>query len=201
MTPMASLRNAFPLVAALAAFACGGGTERPEPPSPPPIQTQPSEAATRPRPAPHPVAQPESDARSVPPSEASRSVEAAPSSRPEPATAKPATVAPEAAPPDPLRWMEDRKAREEAARVRLAAAEKAVEDAKARVVELENRLLAVKNPFLPRPALPPEEAAAWEGLDGVERAKRVEGQLAEARAELERAQQALAAIRARGPVS
>jgi hypothetical protein len=93
--------------------------------------------------------------------------------------------------------MEDRKAREEADRVRLAAAEKAVEDAKTRVAELESRLLAVKNPFLPRPALPPEEAAAWEGLDGVARVKRVEEQLVAARGELERAERALAAIRSR----
>lgn len=67
--------------------------------------------------------------------------------------------------------------------------------ASARMEEPEKRLLAIRNPFLPRPALEPEEAQAWEGLDGRERAERVERQLAEARTELAAAEQELARIR------
>lgn len=196
MTPVARLRTVVPLAAALAALSCGGGSERPEPPSPPPIQTESTEVAVPPEPASHPAVRPESETGSVPGPEPVRPVGAA-APAPERPPAKPEAVSSEPAPPDPLQWMEDRKAREEAARVRLASAEKAVEDAKARVAELESRLLAVKNPFLPRPTLPPEEAAAWEGLDGVARAKRVEEQLVEARAELDRAEKALAALRSR----
>ncbi len=195
MTPCACLRAAVPLVAALSALSCGGGTERPEPPSPPPIQTDSAAEAARPARSEERPAAEAIGPRPVPASEpVERGVVApTPAVREEPAV--PLAIAP--APPDPLQWMEDRKAREEADRVRLAAAEKAVEDAKTRVAELESRLLAVKNPFLPRPALPPEEAAAWEGLDGVARVKRVEEQLVAARGELERAERALAAIRSR----
>lgn len=200
MTRLPPLGTAVPLVAALAVVACGGGADRPEPPSPPPIQTESVAAPARPEPASHPAAPAEIDrgtdrlSKPVEPAPVDAApVEPAPVARTE--DAEPVADAP--APPDPLQWMEDRKAREEAARVRLASAEQAVEDAKARVAELESRLLAVKNPFLPRPTLPPEEAAAWEGLDGVARAKRVEEQLVEARAELDRAEKALAALRSR----
>lgn len=201
MTPWACVRTAVPLVAALSVLSCGGGTERPEPPSPPPIQTESAAEAARPARAEDRPAAEEIGPRPVPAMEPVDGgvVAPTPAARIEPAQpAEPAKpVAIEPAPPDPLQWMEDRKAREEADRVRLAAAEKAVEDAKTRVAELESRLLAVKNPFLPRPVLPPEEAAAWEGLDGVGRAKRVEEQLVEARADLDRAEKALAAIRSR----
>ena len=59
----------------------------------------------------------------------------------------------------------------------------------ARVDELGNRLLAIRNPFWPRPQLEPEEAQAWAGLDGKARAERVEQQLAQARAELAAAEE------------
>lgn len=195
MTLSTRLRHAVPLVAALAAVSCGGTTERPEPPSPPPIQTESAAEAARPAPA---VPTPAARENEVSPVPVSESVDAAPVT-PTPVERKEAAepAAPAPAPPDPSQWLEDRQARDEAARQRRAAAEKAVEDAKARVAELESRLLAVKNPFLPRPVLPPEEAAAWEGLDGAARAKRVEEQLVEARAELDGAEKALAAFRSR----
>ena len=81
--------------------------------------------------------------------------------------------------------------------VRVEAAEQRVAAASARVVELEKRLLAIRNPFLPRPELPPEEAQAWEGLDGAQRAARVEQQLAEARDELAAAEDELMSLRAK----
>lgn len=178
---------------AFAAVACGGAPERPEAPSPPPLTTEAPQAEVRPEPAvsqtsarepaaPAPVPPPEEPPASV--------VEPQPEAGVEDPPADPAAT-------DPLQWMEDRQAREEAERVRIAAAEKAVADARAHVAELEKRLLAVRNPFLPRPVLPPEEAAAWEGLDGAERAKRVEAQLGEARSELERAEKTLADLRGR----
>jgi hypothetical protein len=111
---------------------------------------------------------------------------------------KPKSVGPE--PPnqvDPLQWMADRAAREEARKVRIAEAEKALFDARERVGELEKRLLAVKNPFLPRPVLPPDEAKAWEGLSGAERAARVEAQLKEAREAVVETEATLAELKSR----
>ena len=78
---------------------------------------------------------------------------------------------------------------------RVEAAEQRVAAASARVVELEKRLLAIHNPYLPRPELPPEEAQAWKGLDGRQRAARVEQQLVEARNELDAAEEDLTRLR------
>ena len=78
---------------------------------------------------------------------------------------------------------------------RVDVAEQRVAAASARVVELEKRLLAIHNPYLPRPELPPEEALAWKGLDGRQRAARVEQQLVEARGELDAAEADLARLR------
>jgi len=77
-------------------------------------------------------------------------------------------------------------------RASVEDAEQRVAAASAQVAELEKRLLAIRNPLLPRPQLPPEEAQAWEGLDGIQRAGRVEGQLASAREELADAEAELA---------
>ncbi len=91
---------------------------------------------------------------------------------------------PAAAPSDPLKAMEDAEARQADLKLRMTDAERAVAEASARVRELEKRLLAIRNPFLARPQLPPEEAEAWKNLDSEERLKRTEKQLEEARARL-----------------
>jgi hypothetical protein len=98
----------------------------------------------------------------------------------------PATAAPAATQEKP-----DAGAIAEANRLDRERREQRVRDAEAKVAELEKRLLAIANPFLPRPELPPEEAQAWQGLDGVQRRDRVNKQLDEARKELEAAQAAL----------
>lgn len=88
---------------------------------------------------------------------------------------------------DPLAAMaqekEDALKRQEA----QAAAQKDVTTAEANVRELEQRLLAQQNPFLPRPKLTPEEQAKEQALDGAERARRTQEQLDLAKKELERA--------------
>ena len=190
--PIRSNRNAWFLAAAIAVatWSCGEGPVRPEPPSPPPLTADtPAKAA----PVATAVAEPATQA------EPSPVVAVRSETAQEPAASSPppaAAAAPEAAPPDPLQWMEDRAAREEAKKVRLAEAEQDVVDARARVAELEKRLLAVKNPFLPRPVLPPDEAQAWQGLNGPQRVERVEGQLVEARDAQAAAEKALAAAKA-----
>jgi hypothetical protein len=104
---------------------------------------------------------------------------------------------PAAQPPtDPLTWMADRKARAEERQKRIAEAEKAVADGEARVSELEKRMLAVKNPYLARPEISDEEKEGWDEMDAVERVKRTEDDLAQARKDLVQARQELRQLRA-----
>ncbi len=100
----------------------------------------------------------------------------------------------QAAERDPLGAIEEERAREADRNLRLAKAEREVAEAAARVKELEKRALAVRNPFLPRPELPPEEAEAWKGLSNEQRLERIEAALAEARKKLEEARARLAAL-------
>lgn len=101
---------------------------------------------------------------------------------------------PEAARRDPLEAIEQEQAREADRSLRLAKAEREVAEAAARVKELEKRALAIRNPFLPRPELPPEEAEAWKGLSNEQRLERTEAALAQARKKLEEARARLAAL-------
>lgn len=82
----------------------------------------------------------------------------------------------------------------EAIETRLAVEER-IEGTRARIEELERRLLSIYNPFVPRPQLPPEEAVAWMGLDGVQRAERVKKQIAAAEHDLMEAEAMLATLR------
>lgn len=187
------------LVAFLAA-ACGGAKDEGGPAAPPPIVASGSERAapSAPEPEPAPATAAASPAAPAPGSEATAAQQEPP---PEPVPAAPEAppAAPAAAPPDPLKAI---AVEEEVATRRatdLAAAEKDLAEKDARVAELEKRLLAVKNPFLPRPQLPPDEEAAWKGLDGVGRAKRVEEQLVTARADAAAARAKVDALRRNAP--
>ena len=107
---------------------------------------------------------------------------------------------PEAAQPtDPLEWMEQRKARQAEHQRQLAQAEQAVADAKKKVADLEYRLRATRVPFLARPEIPEDEREAWSEKTAPERAELTQKQLDEARAELAKAEQALAQLRAQTP--
>jgi len=109
---------------------------------------------------------------------------------------QPAAARPEdEKPSDPLKAIEDEQAREADRKLRIAEAERAVAEAEARVKELEKRALALRNPFLPRPELPPEEAEAWKGLNNEERLERTEAALEEAKKALEEARARLASLR------
>jgi plasmid stabilization system protein ParE len=83
-------------------------------------------------------------------------------------------------------------AREEA----IFLAEIGVERARAVVDDLEAKLRAVEDPFLPRPLLTAEEQRAWLHLDNVQRARVVEEQIADAVADLVAAESLLARLRA-----
>lgn len=99
--------------------------------------------------------------------------------------------------PDPLREIESEEARRVSRLAQVQAAEAEVAGLREEVARLEKRALAVRNPYLPRPELPDDEARAWEGLSGPERLKRVEGQLAVAADALRDAEARLDALRAK----
>ena len=96
---------------------------------------------------------------------------------------------------DPLKLIEEEKQQASDRQAKIAAAEKAVADAEANVRDLEKRILAVRNPLLPRPKLSEEEEEAQKGMDGAERVKRSQEQLEQARKEVDRAKAELARVR------
>ncbi len=96
---------------------------------------------------------------------------------------------------DPLKAMEEGRQRAADRQAQIAEAEKKVADAEATVRDLEKRVLAYRNPLLPRPEVSSEEADAQAGMNGGQRVGRAEQQLAEARSEAERARADLARVR------
>jgi len=93
------------------------------------------------------------------------------------------------------------KLQDEQARLRtlgeLAVRERQrVQVLKARVRELEARILAVRNPFLPRPQVPEEMREEWESLSAPGRVELTERQLDEIRRQLEASRARLARLEA-----
>lgn len=179
------MRRLLAVVAPLALVACGAPAP-PQPKEPPPIVEMPRRAA---------------EPQPPPPARDSAPADPGPDTAPPAAPASVTLIdlggtpssAPPAAPAAPVATVDppDAGAIAEARRLDREGRERRLKEAEARVAELEKRLLAIANPFLPRPQLPPDEAQAWEGLDGVQRRERVNKQLEEARKELEAAQAAM----------
>jgi hypothetical protein len=177
------MRRLLAVVAPLALVACGAPAP-PPPKEPPPIVEMPRRTAEPAQQA--PSSEPSAPVpKAAPPPPTSVTVIDLGGPPVPPPAEPPATAAPAATPEKP-----DAGAIGEAKRLDRERSEQRVRDAEAKVAELEKRLLAIANPFLPRPELPPEEAQAWQGLDGVQRRDRVNKQLEEARKELEAAQAA-----------
>lgn len=92
--------------------------------------------------------------------------------------------------PDPVKELfagEARRVEREQTIARLASERDA---AAAVVAQRQKDLLALKNPFLPRPQFTPEESTEIKGLGGAARARWAEGRVAEANTLLEAAQKA-----------
>lgn len=89
-----------------------------------------------------------------------------------------------------LEWMEERNAAAKENRVEHVDAEKEVAELSAKVAELEKRLLALKNPLLPRrySDKKDEEAEDWDKMDNLSRVETTQKELDAARAELAAAQ-------------
>lgn len=111
---------------------------------------------------------------------------------PDPESARPAPSRP--APPargkgpDVATMVEQHKETEKAAKDAKQKREAAIAQARARIADLERRLLALRNPLLARPAAPEKNAEDWQELDTVERVKRFEKELQDARRALAEAQ-------------
>ena len=114
---------------------------------------------------------------------------------PDPASIKPGPT------PDPLRAMQDSQARRYDYERKLARLSSELDNARAEVVRRERDLLAFKNPFLPRPQLPPEEAQTIQGMDGAARAKWAEERLTAAKVALETTQKSYDDAKANPPLN
>jgi hypothetical protein len=194
-------------LAPLALAACG--TEPREAVAPPPIVAAKTDT---PKPAP-PVEEPPQ----APPTPApSSSPTPAPTPTP-PAVLEETRSAPGAIPPsklpdpnanpgnepvDPLKWMQDSQARRADYERRRQAAEDEVASATTEVASREKILLEFKNPFLPRPQLPPDEAETIKSMSSnVDRVKWAQDKLAAANSRLADAQKNLADLKANPPLN
>ncbi len=97
---------------------------------------------------------------------------------------------PDQKPQSSLEWMEERNAAAKENRVEHVDAETQVAELSAKVANLEKRLLALKNPLLPRrySDKTDPEAEDWDQKDNLERVETTQKELDEARAELAAAQ-------------
>ena len=98
-------------------------------------------------------------------------------------------AAPEAAEPmpDALQQIEDDKARARTREITLQQLDIEIGRIEATITDLEKRILAIRNPFLPRPVIPEDEAVEWSQLTAPQRVARTEEQIAAARRDLEAA--------------
>jgi hypothetical protein len=97
--------------------------------------------------------------------------------------------------PDALEQMFASEARKKERATEIAGAEQRVTDAKQAIVDLEKRLLAVKNPLLARPSAPEEGAEEWKAGDGQSRLQQTELQIAAAREALAEAERELSELK------
>jgi len=87
---------------------------------------------------------------------------------------------------DPLKAMDDEDKQAAEQQQKITTATTALAAAEANLKNLEARLLATKNPYLPRPQLSEAEAKQREGMDNVARVDLNEKEIQDARAEIER---------------
>jgi hypothetical protein len=115
----------------------------------------------------------------------------------EPAEQQPAPAvaveqeSPDTGPSDPLSLLQQQQAQDQERSRSRAEAEQAVATAQSRVTELEQRILALRNPFMARPEIPEDEKSEWDSMGTADRLKKTEEQLSRAREELAEAQKEL----------
>jgi hypothetical protein len=139
----------------------------------------------------------ESDSEKVPPTKLPPATEPGETAKPAEPAEPPKTAAPPAAskPADALALMQQQQAQREEEQRTIAEVEKGVADARARVKELEERIMALRNPFRARPVIPEDEKADWDSMGTRQRLEDSEEKLRLAREELAKAEKELAEIR------
>jgi hypothetical protein len=102
-------------------------------------------------------------------------------------------------PPDALAAMNDAQARGRMKEMQAAEVEKVIAEKEARIAMLEQRVLRIRNPLLPRPEndLTPEERKEWEGLTAPQRVELTEKQLDQVRKELAEAEARLKELKSK----
>ena len=198
-----------PLVVAAVAICACHDAPRDAAPAPPitaakPAESEPANAAPTPQPEPAPA--PAQKAAVNPPAAATATATATPQDTSLPGAIPPSPLPdpnakPADKPADPLKWLQDSQARQADYKRRLEEAETNVASADTAAAAWEKNVLAFKNPFLPRPVLTPDDAAAIKGMDGVQRVKWAEEKLATARAARDDAKKALDDLKANPPLN
>ena len=192
------------VVAALAQVGCGGGTEAP---ATPPVAVSAPSVQPRPKPAqasaPAPTSPPaRAIPQYVPPPDArtaSHAAAAREAAQSEQASAEEARRKSDEQSAAALKWLQDSEAKKAEYQRSLALASQQVTDAEARVADGEKTLLAFRNPYMPRPKLSEDDAAAVEGKGGAERIQMAQDRLTELRAARDAAQKNLDNLRANPP--
>lgn len=89
--------------------------------------------------------------------------------------------------PDALQAIEDDKARQRTRQITLQQLDVEIGRLEAKIAGLEKRNLATRNPFLPRPVIPEDEALEWSQLTASQRVARADEMIADTRRELDAA--------------
>lgn len=103
------------------------------------------------------------------------------------------------APVDALTAMFAAEAKRKEQALLVAQGEAEVATARQSLVDLEKRLLAVRNPYLARPKTLEADPEAWSAADSQQRVNLTNQQLEKARTAISDAEQALAKLRSSGP--
>jgi hypothetical protein len=136
----------------------------------------------------------ESANETVPPTQLPPAPESAAKPEESAKPAEPAKPPAESKPSDPLSLMQQQQAQKEERQRNRAEAEKAVADARARVEQLEERIMALKNPYRARPVIPDDEKEDWDSMGTRQRLEDSEEKLRLAREELAKVEKELAGI-------
>jgi hypothetical protein len=193
-------------LAIAALWSCGRAEH--EAPVPPPITAaKPAESAP---PQPAVPAKPAPEEAAVVPAPAATAQEKPPAEPAStPGTSLPGAIPPaplpdtkaSEKPPDALQWLHDSEARKADYKRRVDEAETAVVNTDAAAATWERNLLAFKNPFLARPVLAQDDAAAIASMDGAQRVAWADAKLAAARAARDDAKKTLEDLKANPPLN
>lgn len=100
---------------------------------------------------------------------------------------------------DPLKQLLDQQAKAAEHQKLILDAEGQVKAAQEKIADLEKRVLAIRNPLLPRPAAPEEKAEEWNRADGAARVDLSQEQLRMAREQLAASEAKLDELRRTAP--